>query len=147
MSNNDGWGPLVVGVVAMGATFGAWHYYDIHEAYTEQKPRELMLVGTGYEKKDTDKGQFSYLVGNFVEKETQNKFVYPITQQTFDQYAETVSTLREPVMGHPYVPRQPLRMELNLSERDITPDKSKESALGYSIMLGILSALCFLILM
>ena len=50
-------------------------------------------------------------------------------------------------MGHPYVPRQPLRMELNLSERDITPDKSKESALGYSIMLGILSALCFLILM
>lgn len=143
---SNGWGQLIVIVVGAGSMFGAWHHYDKYDAYTKATPRELALIGTSYERKETEKGQLSYLVGNFVEKETKREFQYPITQQTFDQYQETAKEMRPPVMGRPYVPRPPLRMELNLSERDINPSADANGSLGLAILLGIISVLCFFIL-
>lgn len=142
---SNGYGSLIVGVVGAASLLGAWHYYDIGDAYEKQIPRELSLIGTGVTSKATEKGQLTYLVGNFVENGTKREFKYPITQQTFDQYQETASTLHQPVMGRPYVPRQPLLMEMNLSEKDIQPDKSKDKK-PLSYLLFTLSALCFFII-
>lgn len=143
---SNGTGQLIAVIIAGASLWGGWHYYDIGEAYEAQSPRELSLIGTGIQKKETEKGTFSYLVGNFVDNKTKRDFTYPITQQTFDQYAETVNTLHQPVMGRPYVPRQPLRMEMNLAEKDIQPDKSKDKK-PVAYVLFALSALIFFMLM
>lgn len=144
---SNGYGALIVCVLGGASLWAGWHYNDIGAAYEKQTPRELSLIGTGIESKATEKGKLTYLVGNFVEKDTKRNFQYPITQQTFDQFAETASTLHQPIMGRPYVPRQPLLMEMNLAEKDIQPDKDKDGATGKSYLFFTLSFLLFLMLM
>lgn len=144
---SNGSAPLVVGIVGLVSMFGAWHFYDKHAEYAKEAPHELILQSINYSQKQQSSGEtLSYLAGTFVDVQTNRTFTHPVSQFTKDQFDSTAKDLRQPVMGHPYVPRPELRMELELSEKDIAQDKGKDAWMGYAIGLGVLSALCFMIL-
>lgn len=126
---------------------GAWDQYDKYELYTKASLHAVTLQSVNFKQKQQLSGEtLAFLEGSFVDHNSKREFKYPVSQFVNEQFQEKAKELREPKMGHPYVPRPPMVMELTLAERDIAPDNRENSRMGYAIILGILSGLCFLLL-